>query len=104
MNTVLNAAVATLLTELSEAIAQSGSLFSPKLEALREAASEVDVLLNEARGEHSAAELVVLAYAKGESSGSVEWEDLNGAYRRALEELGDKRVEELTELADLAVA
>lgn len=102
MNTVLNTAVATLLTELSEAIAQSGSLFSPKLEALREAASEVDVLLNEASGEHSAAELLVLAYANGEPSGSVEWEDLNVAYQRACQEVGDKRVVELTELADLA--
>lgn len=51
---------------------------------------------------HSAAELLVLAYARAERSGSVSWEDLNEAYRAALCELGGQRTSQLVELAALA--
>ena len=48
------------------------------------------------------AELLVLAYARAERSGSVSWEDLNEAYRAALCELGGQRTSQLVELAALA--
>ncbi|ULQ48376.1 hypothetical protein JN531_017230 (plasmid) [Flagellatimonas centrodinii] len=48
---------------------------------------------------HTAAELLVLAYARAERSGSVDWEDLNVAHRAALSELGGKRSSQLVELA-----
>lgn len=50
---------------------------------------------------HSAAELLVLAYEIGEvAGGSVDWEDLNRAYRAALAELGQSRVDQLKTLAE----
>lgn len=100
MNPTLAALIAQLaILAADDAIFSNEIAHASQVKDLRQAVTELKTLADAANDEHSAAELLVLAYAKSDSSGSsINWEEVDTAVERAREELGEERCEQLQSL------
>ena len=92
------AKVAQTLRDLLDSVAP-GVPRNRKTRAAEKRARELLGELDSTLHELNAAAILVHAYLRGESrGGSVDWDDLNRAYEKALAELGPERVTEIRQM------